>query len=177
MTDPASEEQRQRWKRACLLHLKTYVDHQECDLHLFRNLVDNWYAYERGGVFLHQKSGRPRWFNNPDPAKQGDALRKMLASVEAMKRINGDVPPGRLVKDHVIPLTRLRKIICAIPDATIEAIEETLRRCYRVAIITKEEHDRLTGGGHRTAMPSDWNDGDDPFVRYRTAGIQLSGPT
>jgi hypothetical protein len=116
MTDPASEEQRQRWKRACHLHLKTYVDHQECDLHLFRNLVDNWYAYERGGVFLRE-SGRPKWFNNPNPAKQKDTLREMPCSVEAMKQINGVVPSGRLVKDHVIPLTRLRKIICEIPDA------------------------------------------------------------
>lgn len=100
---------------------------------------------------------------------------EMPLSVEAMKQINGVVPPGRLVKDHVIPLTWLRKVICEIPHVSIEAIEETLRRCYRVAIITKEEHDRLTAGGHRKAMPGNWNDGDDPFVRYRIADIQLHG--
>jgi hypothetical protein len=77
--------------------------------------------------------------------------------------------------DHVIPIGRLRKIMCEIPDANTEAIEETLRRYYRVAIVTKEEHDRLSGEGHRTTMPDNWNNGDDPFVRYRTVGIQLHG--
>jgi hypothetical protein len=169
-----SDQERQRRKHVCLLHLKIYVEHQEHDTHLFRNLVDSWYAYDRGGPLLH-KSGRPKWLNNPDPAKKGEMLRFMpYKSVEAMRRINGDVP-GRLVKDHVIPLSRLEKIVCENPDASIEAIEEALHRCYRVAIITKEEHDRLCGEGHRTMMPGNWKNADNPFERYHAADIQLHG--
>src|SRR5512132_2593582 len=109
-SDMISELERQRWKHVCLLHLKIYVEHQERDTHLFRTLVDSWYAYDCGEPLLN-KSGRPKWLNNPDPAKEGDTLRCMpYVSVEAMKRINGG-EPGRLVRDHVIPIGRLRKIM------------------------------------------------------------------
>ena len=90
--------QREKWKTACLRHLSTFVEFGEPDPHLFRTLVDNWYAYEIGGPLLN-KNGRPKWFNNPDPVKERCALLAMhFVSKAARERI--DAGESGLVKDH-----------------------------------------------------------------------------
>jgi hypothetical protein len=63
------------------------------------------------------------------------------------------------------------KILCDARDASIEAIEETLTSMLSHRHHNKGRTDGLSGEAYRTTMP---DNGNDPFARYRTAGIQLS---
>ena len=51
-------------------------------------------------------------------------------------------------------------------DLTIESLEESLWRLFRVRLVTKAEDRRLVEAGLRFKMPEDWN-GEDPWARYR----------
>jgi len=82
-----------------LRYLEIYLRDQDTNPHLFRTLVDEWFAHSVGGPFLNG-NGRPKWFNNPDPVKEGPALRRMhFVSYDAMQVLDGK-EDSRLVKDH-----------------------------------------------------------------------------
>ena len=57
-------------------------------------------------------------------------------------------------------------------DLTIESLEESLWRLFRVRLVTKAEDRRLVEAGLRFKMPEDWN-GEDPWARYRAVEIKL----
>jgi len=42
---------------------------------------------------------------------------------------------------------------------------------HRFAVITAEEDQHLTAAGLEQAMPAGWQPGDDPWARYRAAGL------
>ena len=43
---------------------------------------------------------------------------------------------------------------------------------HHSALVTTEEHKRLSDAGLRSKMPKDW-DGKDPFARYKIVGIEV----
>lgn len=145
------------------------------DSSLFGILIDSWYAYERGGHFVKrpvsalQKVGNPRTFNNPNSEAEFRALREIpCRSIEADRVLKG-VSAERLVKDHSIPRAVLRDLafeeLPFRPKA--EDVDDWLRRRYRVAVLTKVEHDALPWP---SSMPPSW-DGHDHYCRY--IGIKL----
>ena len=152
-----------------LEYLKLYLIHDDQDGHLFRTFVDNWFAYSHGGHMLNSK-GRPKWFNNPDPKKERDALLSMhFVSADARKVLSGE-SNGRLVKDHAIPINILRQLIHDIPEHSVSSIGAFLMNNYRLGVITKAEDDQLNSEKLRSVMPKDW-DGLNWKARYDMAVI------
>lgn len=150
-------------------YLKLFLIHNDQDGHLFRTFVDNWFAYSHGNHMLNSK-GRPKWFNNPDPIKEREALLSMhFVSADAKKVLNGELE-DRLVKDHAIPIRVLRELIHEMPDQSISSIKTFLMENYRLGVVTKSEDKRLNKNGLRSVMPKDW-DKLNWKARYDTAEI------
>ncbi len=152
-----------------LLYLQLYLNSGDRDGPTFRGFVDNWFAYHFGGPFLN-RNGRPKWFNNPDPVKQREALLNMhFISSEAKRTIDGKAS-DRLIKDHSIPIAVLRERLRTLNDHQPETIEAFLKSNYRLGVLTLAEDKRLTERGLKSSMPSDWN-GIDTYARYHQVGI------
>jgi hypothetical protein len=160
-------------KDTYLQYLGVYLSQEDQNGALFRAFIDCWYAYSKGGAFLN-RNGNPKWFNNPHPVRERNALLSMdYISAAAMELIYQNETEGRLVKDHSVPIKVLRKMIvdkCGNKISDLARIEEFLEKYYRLGVITKDE-DRLFGGaGLISEMPNDWDE-EDAFARYRAVGI------
>ncbi len=138
-----------------------------------RTFVDNWFAYFKGGPFLNSK-GNPKWFNNPDPRKEEEALSAMHSiSKDAREIINGD--KGRLMKDHSVPVRELRELMRGAYEegrlSEIKEIKQFLEKYCCLGVITKEEDNRLNDKKLRSKIPDGWNS-KDMFARYAEVGIE-----
>lgn len=139
-----------------LEYLVLYLKHYDQDGHLFRNFVDNWFAYSHDEHMLNSK-GRPKWFNNPDPIKERDALMSMhFVSANARSILNGN-KQGQLVKDHAVPLRVLRELIRELQIQTTSSINLFLKKNYRLGVITKSEDEQLNSNKLRSSMPNGWD--------------------
>ena len=153
-----------------LEHMKLYLESGSSNKHLLRCFLDDWFAYRNKGPLLN-RNGNPRWFNNPCPTKNREALLSMhFISNSAMKTISGE-ENFRLVKDHSIPISGLYEILKSIENPNVKKIHETLIKYYRLGVLTIEEDNVLTHLGYRSKMPKNWTQGDDPFIRYKEAKI------
>lgn len=147
-------------ENAYLEYLKIYLNTKEENGPLFRTFVDNWFAYSEGSPFLNSR-GKPKWFNNPNPVKERDALLAMhFKSKDAMRIIYGK-QEGRLMKDHSIPIKILRILICEElgTGPGVSKIKQFLKKYYRIGVITKKED-----------MPENW-DRSNVFARYKKVNI------
>lgn len=152
-----------------LEYLCIYLKDGDKDSGLFRTFVDNWYAYEFGGKLLN-RDGRPKWFNNPSPTANKEALMSMhYQSIDAVLAIEGRAE-SRIVKDHAIPLKVLRNLMMDIAEPNKVSINDFLHSYYRLGVITKNEDDQLNKLGLRSAMPTNW-DRKDWKARYLELGI------
>ena len=78
---------------------------------------------------------------------------------------------GRVVTvDHAIPVSILFAPFwhADTPDAMRAVID-----AYVVAVITKDENDRLNAAGLRQAMPAGWRFGDNSRARWEAVGIEV----
>jgi hypothetical protein len=154
----------------CLKFLVAYVrycDHCPPDRHIFRTIIDNWYALRRGGLFVY-KSGKPRWFNNPK-LRDHPRLRLMdFISAGAGVVLDGH-SDERLIVDHAVPVRHIHDQLLELPQ-DVGAIESFLLANYRLGVLTKKEDITLNDNELKSEMPKDW-DGKNLFARYEAVGI------
>ncbi|GEM_PF-1081028 len=87
--------------------------------------------------------------------------------------------PKGLEYEHMVPKEQYIQKVCL--DAAkegklcVDDIKELLTKYWKIATITKEEHDALSKAGYAGKMPDDW-DKIDIFARYDKAGIKLDPP-
>jgi len=153
----------------------------------FRDFMDNWYAFNNGEANLLTSGSRPRWFNNPDAVKFGNALNAMhfksVAADKILKLARDDPekyhirrkekdPLIRLMVDHSVPLLHIRDRLLFNPKAqhTEETVRSILCRWYRLGVITADEDHRLNGKGLQSRMPDSWDE-NDVFARYHEVEI------
>lgn len=161
-----------------LEYLKIYHNNKHENGSLFRGFVDDWFAYsyrnKKDNPFLNSK-GNPKWFNNPNPIKEKDALLQMhFVSKEAMQIINGKIS-GRLIKDHAVPIYTLRKLMRnkLRDNADSHEIRQFLDKFYTLGVISKGEDDVLNSTQYKlkSNMPDDWDE-KNMFARYEKAKIK-----
>lgn len=157
------DNRRYELRDSFLQHLQIFRRVQNPDSSLFGTLIDSWYAYQRGGVFV-KPTGNPRTLNNPSGRLEREAMRQLPFVSQAAGKILHENHTGRLVREHSIPKAYLRELFMTEvqSDAPTARIETWLLRRYHVAALTKEEHDTLPD---RHKMPVGW-DGDDVWARY-----------
>lgn len=77
----------------------------------------------------------------------------------------------RLIKEHAVPVRKLRELLTNLgADASVNEIEETLIKYYKLGVLTKEEDDKINQASLNSRMPLDW-DGENMFARYAAAKI------
>lgn len=158
-----------------------------------RTHLDEWAAFEVGGDLLTGRMNQ-RWFNNPCAYSQGPRLLEYMdrfspaaraicergASGDAAvkKPRNGEPAPYRLMVDHSIPVAVLgREIKRSTELDTLVSLRDFLRSNFRRAVITFAEDGLLNrpqgpdGKSLKQRMPEGWVFGDDPYARYRVAGV------
>lgn len=180
-----------------LLHLRgladSYLDHVLIALRAndraatFRNFLDPWWVFQRGGAFAHHRSDggfTPHTFNNPCPWSHRDRLAQFDWLSSGAKQILGMGREAkikdrkqhpehlRLVVDHAVPFAVIAKELWRQPMAwERENLRDFLNANFRRGVLTLFEDRRLTHLGWRNAMPAGWEFGDDPFARYYAADI------
>ncbi len=150
-----------------LKYLQIYHASKDSSGSLFRSFVDNWYAYHRGPPFLNSK-GSPKWFNNPHPQKEKEALLAMdFISKAALQVINGH-QSDRLVKDHAVPIREIRTRFALLEQPSLTDIRQFLVATYKLGVITKTQDLMLNAAKLRSTMPkqSDWK------ARYNAIKIE-----
>jgi hypothetical protein len=176
----------------------SYLDHTIIALRArdvganFRDFLDPWWIYERGGEFVHERAGggfSAHTFNNPCPWTHGRRLRQfdwcsqgadaILALGREAKIIDRKNHPvdRRLIVDHSVPFAVLKSELWRDPDAwTPASLRVFLSSNFKRAVLSSAENARLTHAKLGARMPPGWKLGDDPFARYRAVGIKSAVP-
>jgi hypothetical protein len=106
-----------------------------------------------------------------------------FVQIDMAKRVHGLLPMTRdasnacpsikRVHEHVVPRGLLATYLIERQETNRDRIIEFLRRYCLAAIVTKAEDDLLRSFPYRLGqrMPDGWNWGDDPWARYKTAGL------
>lgn len=98
---------------------------------------------------------------------------KLKAATYCSKGALGIRPSGgRLIYDHAIPFRYLQQELLGSTDVTALTVRGLLDRFGVTVLITEDENRRLCAAGLASRMPADW-DGQDPFARMRTVGIEV----
>lgn len=161
---------------------ESYLDHiiiflraNDPDSTLFGSLIDNWFCYRKGGAFV-KSTGNTVTFSRSRLKSNSHVLRHdpdIFISQRA-EAVMAGASSEELQFEHSIPRAALHKAMLARKDklTTREAVRAFLDRCYRVALVTVNEHDELKKFNH--SMPGEW-DWDDPkadcYARYSAVGI------
>lgn len=92
------------------------------------------------------------------------------ASKEALEITRENWSDSTVTVDHAIPASILFGPFwhAETPDGMQAIID-----AYAVAVITKDENNRLNAVGLRQAMPVGWQFGDDPLTRWNKVGIEV----
>jgi hypothetical protein len=124
-------------------------------------------------IFKGLKEGLNKFLSNAYlSSKQGNKYEKgHYYSQEAYRKIKAREFTD-LVFEHMVPKHKYIQKPC-VEKAIKKELKENdvydlLERYWKIAIITKEEDKKLVG----RSMPKGW-DGEDIFLRYKLAGIQL----
>lgn len=162
-----------------------------------RTHLDEWAAFEAGGTLLTRGMNQV-WLNNPCPISKGARLLEYMdrfsptaraicergarGDAEVKKPRSGEAAPYRLMVDHSIPVSVLGKEIERSTDLdSFASLQDFLRSNFRRAVITFTEDALLNrphgseGKSLKQRMPDGWEFGDDPYARYRAAGIEIEG--
>ena len=92
------------------------------------------------------------------------------ASTEALNIGRENWSSKTVTVEHAIPVNVVFSLFWSAetPD-DMQAIIDA----YTVAVVTKEENQRLDAEGLRKAMPLGWRLGDDPLTRWNKANIEV----
>lgn len=162
-----------RLKYSYLTHLKVHNNTKNPDGTLVRAFADKWFAYSKKGNFL-TKNNRERWFNGLKANSLSEVNRDCLLNMhfiskDALWSIKKKSNTN-LIKDHIVPIKVIHKILQTDTKRTEEDIELLLKKYYRIGVITKNEDQMLNSFQLKSKMPDDW-DGDDIYARYKRANI------
>lgn len=135
-----------------------------------RTFVDEWFAYHTGGPFLN-RSGRPKWLNNPCPIKNKDALLSMHFISEKAEKVIKNGGGERLIKEHSVPVKVLRSLMEDMDYPTTSDVENFLLQHYRIGVLTTSDDQLLKDADVNSSMPYNW-DRVDMFARYSHAGVR-----
>jgi len=164
-----------------LSYILLHVRHGDPDPRPFRTFADSWYAYRRSqtGADFVDANFRPLWMNRGDLSSFPPRCRQVHAlSIAAENVLNGVGPVEPLVRDHCIPLKRVRSEIIRAKPSNVGEVRQLMLRWYRCAVITDAEHGSLRGSLNAD-MPNWWSadttsDSDlQHFARYAAAGIPI----
>ena len=125
-----------------------------------------------------QKAFRDNWDDRIGDEKFGgvwsiDKARKNSrhpASTEALKIPRENWTSKTVTVEHAIPVNVLFSLFW---DAETSNEMQAVIDAYTVAVVTKQEDERLTALGLRKAMPVGWQFGDDPLVRWNMVHIEV----
>jgi hypothetical protein len=84
-----------------------------------------------------------------------------------------NLSPAESIYEHAVPLTVLMYELLKPRYDTPRKVANHLGRLYRVCLVTHEENQWLRSVGLNSRMPEGW-DGNDPWARYRAAGIRFN---
>ena len=148
-----------------LQHIKLELDNERSQ-HL-RHFIDQYYCYKNGYL---RSTGTPDWeqvvWGKNEAVSEGAAITKDRKAV---------------VKEHVIPLKRIREELKKLAKAQKTELED-IRLCIDkhllYATITKIEDQKLRDLKLTSKMPREFDDPNsdlyqDIFARYKKAGIKL----
>ena len=155
----------------------------------FRDFLDPWWVYERGGDFVHLRSDggfSAHTFNNPCVWAHRTRLlkfdwmsagaQKIFKMGEAARiRDRSRHPAGlRLIVDHAIPFAVLKQELWRERHSwDLDRLRRFLEENFKRAVLTHAaDNQRLNAMRLHQSMPAGWKFGDDPFARYAAAGIQ-----
>lgn len=77
------------------------------------------------------------------------------------------------IYEHAVPACIVREELLRVSDDPV-LISKTLLCAGKVAVLLREEDQKIRAAGLNSKMPSGWSFGDDPFARYKAVGILLS---
>lgn len=125
-----------------------------------------------------QKAFRDNWDNRIGAEKFGGVwsigkARKNSrhpVSTEALNIPREEWTQKTVTVEHAIPINVL---FSAFWDARTRNEMQAVIDAYAVAVVTKQEDERLTALGLRKAMPVGWRFGDDPLARWNKANIEV----
>ena len=77
-------------------------------------------------------------------------------------------------REHAVPCMMLTQIALEmlLDGASISDVADFLNRNLKIVLITTSEA-KLLDSVHKTTMPADWADGDDPYARFDAAHINI----
>ena len=79
---------------------------------------------------------------------------------------------SELIADHAVPISVVTKMIYELPSRDRNSIGEIIREWSILAVITKEEHEKLRIAKLYHRMPPNW-DRQNKIARYELIGIRL----
>jgi hypothetical protein len=88
------------------------------------------------------------------------------------KQFLSNDPGVKLIADHMIPVSLALREFESLEFLTIEAVVNLVSKYSNMALITKEEDNKLRELGLVKKMPQDW-DSEDIFARYDVAKITI----
>lgn len=162
-----------------LSYILLHVQNRDPDPRPFRTFADSWFAYHRsaqGGDFVNE-SFTPLWMNRGDLTDLPPRCRQVHAISCLAERVLDRIAPFQpLVRDHSVPLKRVRAELLQAGPTNVPEVRELMLRWYRCAVITDAEHGMLRGRLNG-AMPDEWahSGSDTPsvncFARYEAVNI------
>ena len=92
------------------------------------------------------------------------------ASTEALKIGRANWMGKTVTVEHAIPVNVLFSLFW---DAGTPSDMQAIIDAYAVAVVTREENERLNDAGLSKAMPVGWKLGDDPLARWNKVKIEV----
>lgn len=126
------------------------LDGPESPASIWRSHLDPWFAYTMKGPFL-ARTGNAHTFDAIRSTNLG-RLRRLRPALLCMHWISDDALVSLdnrsdriLVKDHTYPVRAVRDRAHIERPKTVGELDDFLRRWYRVAVLTKEQHMSASG--------------------------------
>ncbi len=129
-----------------------------------RHFIDQYYCYQNGYVTNNKADWKKIFWSK-------------YVSMEAQKLMTNS--NKEVVKEHVVPLKTIVKILDSIPKDSLNQnlLKDILDKIVVFATITKHEDRLLTQSGLKSKMPFDFetfeNVSSDLFARYNFVGIKI----
>ncbi len=144
---------------------------QDCKRNDPRTLLDSWFAYSRGRLYL-KSTGSVQWFNHKDlekPRLREAVVGMHFVSEDAWNVLFGKAPSQGLVKDHAVPVKVLRREIKEKNFQDIAELEQFLIDRYRLGVITNSENAKLRGGLAHELPDNDRSE----YARYNDPRVRI----
>lgn len=129
-----------------------------------RHFIDQFFCYKHNYV---TKTGNAKW---------SDITWREFVSHSA-KNIKG-IEGKKFVKEHIVPIQRIKKELLKLKNPSVESIEALLDELVLFATITSDEDKMLRDAKLTSSMPEGFDDPShefyrDPLARYNAVGIKV----